>query len=79
MKIETKFDPLQYVFFVNEYFDENGNELKEILMGYVSRISINEFREIYYWVNGYTFTEDKLFATKKEAEKKLEGIQNDNT
>lgn len=78
MKIETKFDIHQEVYYIAEYINGNGDSFKEVTMGDITSIrlseDINKKATIYYWIDGYTYTENQLFATREEAEKKLKEL-----
>ena len=76
MKIETKFEPEQYVFYIDKFVDETGKEYYSIIVDYIRRIVINSLKEVYYVLNDeQTFIESELFATREEAEQKLEEIK----
>lgn len=76
MKIETKFEPEQYVFYIDKFVDENGKEYYSIVADYIRRIFINSLKEVYYVLNDeQTFIESELFATREEAEQKLEEMK----
>ena len=76
MKIETKFEPAQYVFYIDKFVNENGKEYYDIVVDYIRRIFINSLKEFRYVLNyGQTFTESELFATREEAETKLKELQ----
>ena len=76
MKIETKFEPEQYVFYIDKFVDETGKEYYSIIVDYIRRIFINSLKEVYYVLNDeQTFIESELFATREEAEQKLEEIK----
>ena len=76
MKIETKFEPEQYVFYIDKFVNEDGKEYYSIVVDYIRRIFINCLKEVYYVLNDeQTFIESELFATREEAEQKLEEIK----
>ena len=75
MKIETKFEPEQYVFYIDKFVNKSGKEYYSIVVDYIRRIFINSLKEVYYVLNeGQTFTESELYATREEAEQKLKEI-----
>lgn len=76
MKIETKFEPEQYVFYIDKFVNEDGKEYYSIIVDYIRRIFINSLKEIYYVLNDeQTFIESELFATREEAEAKLKEME----
>ena len=76
MKIETKFEPEQYIFYIDKFVNRNGKEYYSIVVDYIRRIFINSLKEFYYVLkDGQTFTESELFATREEAEKKIKEMK----
>ena len=77
MKIETKFEPGQYIFYIDKFVDKNGKEYYDIVTDYIRIIYINSLKEVYYFLHYGTFTEGELFATREEVEAKLKELQNE--
>lgn len=73
MKIETKFDIGQEVYYIEEYYNESDDYIKEIRIGIIDKISITEYRTL-FWVDGDSYYEFELFATREEAEARLEEL-----
>ena len=69
MKIETKFDIGQEVYYIDSWL-EGGEIFTEIRPMIVREIKI-EKNKISYNSDLYYYPEDKLFATREEAEQKL--------
>lgn len=69
MKIETKFDIGQEVYYIVNYFDL-GNISGEVKIGFIDNI-VYQGNKIFYQVKNIYYAENYIFATREEAEKKL--------
>ena len=75
MKIETKFEPKQDVFYIDKFVNKNGKEYYDIVEDYIRRIIINSLKGVYYILSDeQAFTENELFVTREEAEQKLKEL-----
>lgn len=74
MKIETKFDMGERVFYINSY-----NELQIGFINKILFIQYNMHYGLYYGLSGnkYAYREQELFTIREEAEAKLKEIQDE--
>lgn len=79
MKIETKFDIGQPVYYIFESIREKDNIYyieRDIHFGIIEDIDISPYT-IWYKINGKEMFERHVFATKEEAEQKLKELKNE--
>lgn len=79
MKIETKFEIGQGVYYLCESIVEKNNIYyieKEIHFGFIEDISISPYT-VWYKINTKERPEQHVFATKEEAEGKLKEMQDE--
>ena len=78
MEIKTKFDIMQFVYYLHESIEEKDNTYyvkREIHSGYIDSIEKRSFSCLWYKINGKARPESDVFATKEEAEYKLREIE----
>lgn len=69
MKIETKFDIGQQIFYISSAY-------KNIQLGFISKILVTQYN-VWYGLShsNYAYRETELFITKEEAEQKLKELK----
>lgn len=77
MKIETKFDIGQEVYYIDDCDFEIGDYEceKQVSQSYVYQILVWENKILYYVEDGKYCDENELFTTKEEAEAKLKEME----
>lgn len=73
MKIETKFDIGQEVYYIVKIINNKNKFMKKVVCNKIRMIVINQTEQV-YWVDGYPYKESELFATPKEAEARLKDL-----
>ena len=86
MKIETKFDIGQKVWFINRHYSLNGT-IKQVESGTIENVRIFGLKgkvQIHYricdsncsWYEKHSYRENQLFVTEAEAQAKLNELLN---
>lgn len=75
MKIETKFDIGQEVYYIITYYNDCDDCFREIGIGEIENITLTEEKRKLYLIHGSLYYREELFNTRKEAEAKLKEME----